>query len=301
MVGLASVSLVVALPADLDAGSVIMKNGYIIQGPIVERSDVSIILGWPNGKVTIHHRFIDTVSYDPGEEKRLQEDELYRAQEKSPAPEDLSLLSSAVEVEDLPANVEDLMKRYESIARKGLPGQTGDAASGAGGETGLLPTDGSQATLITRPDTMLAERMKDDNVSVSFMPPRGWSPKSKKDFLHVAGTATPDGFKPSMNVVVVPRGGLNADDYVSLLKEEDARILDGFELLSEGPRQVGSLKGYEVVGRGTYQGREAILRQVVVVKGERVWLLSAFTEDQSSQSAFSVVDESLKTFEFVER
>jgi hypothetical protein len=300
MIGLVPFVLLAALPTGLEAGSVIMKNGYIIQGPIVERSELSIILGWPNGRVTIHQRFIDTISYDPGEEKRLQEDELFRAQEKSPATEDLSLLSSSAEVEELPANVEDLMKRYELLARKSTPG-AGDP--GLTGDTGAVPTDGSQTTttLLVRPDATLGDRMKDDNVSVSFMPPRGWSPKSKKEFLYLSGTATPDGFKPSMNVVVLSRGGLRVDDYVSLLKEEDARILDGFELLTEGPRQVGSEKAFEIVGRGTYQGREAILRQVVVVKGEKVWLLSSFTEDQSVQSAFSVIDESLKTFEFTTR
>ena len=296
VIGLVSIVILTALPTGLEAGSVIMKNGYIIQGPIVERSEASIILGWPNGKVTIHQRFIDSISYDPGEEKRLQEDELFRAQDKTPTTEDLSLLSSSAEVEDLPASVEDLMKRYESLARK-------SASPEAGATDGTLSTEGAQTstTLLARPDATLGDRMKDDNVSVSFMPPRGWSPKSKKEFLYLSGTATPDGFKPSMNVVVLPRGGLRADDYVSLLKEEDARILDGFELLREGPRQVGSEKAFEIVGRGTYQGREAILRQVVVVKGEKVWLLSAFTEDQSVQSAFSVIDESLKTFEFVER
>lgn len=288
-IGLVTLFLVAAPSTSLEAGSVIMKNGYIIQGPIMERSEGTIILGWPNGKVTIHRRFIETVAYEPGEEKRLQEDELYRSQEKSPAAEDLSLLSSSAEVEDLPANVEDLMRKYESLARKGAPAET-------------TPSEGLPAPVtVARPDAALADRVKDENVLVSFMPPRGWSTKSKKDFLHIAGTATPDGFKPSMNVVVLPRGGLSAVDYVSLLKEEDARILDGFELLSEGPRHAGGEKAHEIVGRGIYHEREAILRQVIVVKGDRVWLLSAFTEDRSVQSAFSLIDESLKTFEFLER
>ncbi|HLU49455.1 MAG TPA: hypothetical protein VK116_15265, partial [Planctomycetota bacterium] len=35
----------------LFAGSVFMKNGYIIQGPIVEESKDAIVLGWQNGEV----------------------------------------------------------------------------------------------------------------------------------------------------------------------------------------------------------------------------------------------------------
>jgi len=85
---------------------------------------------------------------------------------------------------------------------------------------------------------------------------------------------------------------------VHLLKEEDARTLESFELLSEGPRMVGTEKGFEIVGRGSYQGKEAVVRQVLVSKDDRVWLISAFTSDQSSE-AFSAIDESLKTFEFL--
>src|SRR5687767_33985 len=98
-----------------DAGSIFMKNGYIIQGPIVERSDESIVMGWPNGKVTIHKRFVDNVVYEATEEKRLIEDEAFKAQEKARSEDDLSLLATSNESEDLPPNLDVLMKRYEEL------------------------------------------------------------------------------------------------------------------------------------------------------------------------------------------
>jgi hypothetical protein len=269
------------------AGSVFMKNGYIIQGPIVERSDEAIVMGWPNGKVTIHKRFVDNILFEATEEKRLLEDEAFKAQEKARSEEDLSLLATSNESEDLPPNLDALMRRYEELARK----QSGSGS----GESGA----GTSVERIDPPGDMLGERVEDRTVSVSFQPPRSWGRKSNKDFFEVAAKTEVNGFRPSLNVVTFPRGALKSDEYVNLLKEEDARTLEGFELLSEGPRMIGQEKGYELVGRGSYQGKEAIVRQVIVSKDDRVWLISAFTSDQGSDSSFSAVDESLKTFAFL--
>ena len=57
------------------AGSVFMKNGYIIQGPVLEYSegtDGAVVLGWANGKMTIYHRFIEKLDLEPGEEKNVK-------------------------------------------------------------------------------------------------------------------------------------------------------------------------------------------------------------------------------------
>ena len=268
-----------------DAGSIFMKNGYIIQGPIVERSDESIVMGWPNGKVTIHKRFVDNVVYEATEEKRLLEDEAFKAQEKARSEDDLSLIATSNESEDLPPNLDALMRRYEELARK--------QGTAAGGET----TPGTTVGRIDRPDA-LGDRVEDKAVSVAFQPPQNWTRKSAKDVFEVAAAGETNGFRPSLNVVTFARGALKSDEYVHLLKEEDARTLESFELLSEGPRMVGPEKGYELVGRGSYQGKEAVVRQVLVSRDDRVWLISAFTSDQSSD-AFSAIEESLKTFEFL--
>ena len=269
-----------------EAGSIFMKNGYIIQGPIVERSDESVVMGWPNGKVTIHKRFVDNIVYEATEEKQLLEDEAFKAQEKARSEDDLSLLSTSNESEDLPPNLDALMRRYEEIARKqGSPASGGELTPGTGVER------------IDRPEA-LGDRVEDKAVSVAFKPPQHWGRKSNKDVFEVAASVETNGFRPSLNVVMFARGALKSDEYVHLLKEEDARTLESFELLSEGPRMVGQDKGYELVGRGSYQGKEAVVRQVLVSKDDRVWLISAFTGDQSSE-AFSAVEESLKTFEFL--
>jgi hypothetical protein len=284
---LAAFVLLVLAPGVAEAGSIIMKNGYIIQGPIVERSELAIVMGWPNGKLTVYRRFIENINYESGEEKRLQEDEQFRAQEKAPQEEDLTLLASGSEPEELPPTLEELMRKYEGIARAG--GQVGDA-----GASGQEP----EVRGVLRPEEMLGDRLNDGNVAVALNPPRGWALKKNKEFLELAGEAEPDGFRPSINIVLISKAPLSTSDYVSLLKEEDARTIEGFELLSEGHREIGALKAYEIVGRGSYQGREAVVRQVLVPKGQRLWLVSGFTRDHNTGGAFSIIDESLKTFDF---
>ena len=63
-----------------------LKNGYILQGRIVERGDGMVVLGWQNGRVTIHDRFIDEVLLDPAEEELIrQQKALAEAEEQRSA------------------------------------------------------------------------------------------------------------------------------------------------------------------------------------------------------------------------
>ncbi len=293
----------------LQAGSVFMKNGYIIQGPIVERGEGSIVLGWPNGKLTIHRRFVDSITYDQNEEKRLAEDEAHQNEADHPTEENANILEPLAEVEDLPNDLEAIMKIYVINTK---PGAAGGATNPAGGQedapsTGPLgsdPTPGTgglpggeegTASVVPRPDDLLGDRVSDDGVAISFRPPRGWSVAKKSGVLEASGTPAADGLRPSISILLVSRGPLTGADYVSVLKEEDARALQDFELLGDGPREVGDEKAHEIVCRGTRAGRTAALRQLVVEKGENLWLISTFAPACGSGAPFQALEESLKT------
>ena len=184
-------------PAALHAGSVFMKNGYIIQGPVLEYSegsDGAVVLGWANGKMTIYRRFIEKVDLEPGEEKNVKV-----AEEKSPDPEDL-LVKSAVD-EDLPANLSDFVEKIglpKALIESGKPPEGGilttaegagkpPAAGGetppAGGEEGPRTTPGpSGAELATDvnvvkppPALALAARSTAPGWGFSLEPPSGWN------------------------------------------------------------------------------------------------------------------------------
>jgi hypothetical protein len=288
-----------ALPAALEAGSIFMKNGYIIQGPIVERSEGDIVLGWPNGKLLIHRRFVDSIVYEQAEEKRLAEDEAHHAKESQTTEDSPLLIESLGEVEDLPSDIDDIMRKYVINTKANTGVETGstatDPSNGAtGGEQGT-------ATIVTRPDEFLGERVSDETLAVSFKPPKAWTTRLQAGVFEAAGVPGPDGFKPCINVTSLPKGPLGASDYAALLKEEDAKSLRDFEVLGEGPRDVGSEKAHEVVGRGVHNGHAANVRQIVVEKGGTLWLVSVFVSAQGGDSVTSQVDEALKTFEFVAR
>jgi hypothetical protein len=290
-----------------------MKNGYIIQGPIVERQDDTVVLGWSNGKVTLHRRFIESVTYDAGEEKRLQEDQAYREQKAAAATEELALLPGTNEMDELPSTLDQLLKTYDIGVKPTEPsnadGQgplvamnptTPTTGTGTGGTTGPGPSDDTSTpvtVLVSRPEELLGDRLTDSIAAVSLKPPKGWTATSGKSAFEISGNAAKEGVRPSLNVVTLPKGTLALDEYGSILKVENSRTLQNFEILREGPRDVAGQRGYQLVGRGSRGGQSAVIRQVLVAKGDALWLFSSFTQDESTGGDFALMDEVLKTVE----
>jgi len=310
------VSVLVFVCAVANAGSVFMKNGYIIQGNIVERDEASVVLGWSNGKVSIARRFIEAVAYDPGEEKRLEDEDSLRKQKVDAAADDATLLATSNDTMiELPSTLEELMQTYGHSGQQ--PGGGGNAQVPPGGATPPQGGDGSTPTInvpvgpnagqgtgvttpvvVLRPDDQLGERVNDADRALSLRPPKGWTALSTEAAFQVYGQRGPDGFRPSINVVAFPKGPLGTTEYVELLKEENGRSMKDFEVLHEGPRKLGSQDAYEIVGRGSHRGTTAFVRQLLVPGAEKLWFVSAFTKDQDASGAFSLTEESLKSLEF---
>jgi len=114
----AFVGLTLFSPLGLEAGSVFLKNGYILQGKIVDRTEGSVVLSWENGRVTIADRFIDEVLLDPSEE------ELIRRRKDLEAAE---ARRSSVVVEDLVLSKNDVMRLPDSFQE--ILGATADGRS----------------------------------------------------------------------------------------------------------------------------------------------------------------------------
>ncbi len=114
----AFVVLTLFSPLGLEAGSVFLKNGYILQGKIVDRTEGSVVLSWENGRVTIADRFIDEVLLDPSEE------ELIRRRKDLEAAE---ARRSSVVVEDLVLSKNDVMRLPDSFQE--ILGATADGRS----------------------------------------------------------------------------------------------------------------------------------------------------------------------------
>jgi hypothetical protein len=298
----AALSLV--LSGELSAGSIFMKNGYILQGPIVERDTVAITMGWPNGKVTIQRRFIDAVTFEQEEEKRLIEDAEHRAAEAARGGTTDDTWALMGDPDELPPDLEGLIERLRRADGEGdgLAGDTGSESPLGGLTIDIGSNDPNTvsvgADLVVRPEALLGDRVNDEAMEVSFQPPWDWSVRSTGQIFHVVGPAETNGFSPSINVVSLPMGALTEEEYIAHLKEENVRGLENFELLSERPCEVGTENAYELLGRGKHGGRMATVRQVLFEKDGTLWLISAFTLDVEGDDSFASIEAALKSFEF---
>jgi hypothetical protein len=295
-----SVVLLMVLSGELSAGSIFMKNGYVIQGPIVERDEAAITMGWPNGKVMIQRRFIDSVTFEQEEERRLQEDEAHRAgaARKRAVEGPYEFLSDP---DELPPDLDALILQLSRDGADGLQNTVGSGSpllTGPGTEPDASSSVPADANVFVRPGALLGERVIDPQMAVSFRPPQGWSVQNTGRIFNVVGPPDSDEFLPSINVVCLPMGALSEEEYIAHLKEDNARTLQSFELLSERSRSVGGESAYELVGRGSRGERQAILRQVLFEKDGTLWLVSAFTSGVEGDDSFSTIEETLESFEF---
>lgn len=316
----------------LSAGSVFMKNGYIIQGPVVDRDDDSVVLGWDNGKVRIYQRFIESVSYEAGEENRLDENARARLAEERAVEEILAETEEEEPVdEELPADVNVLLEMYGRATLLG-DGSDGATTAPAGGESGTVPTDiepvddqdlpevpdvpdGASANDGGTPSVdvrvlappsgggNLAAALTHRSGDFSWRPPHGWELRERAEVTEVRGPTATDGSQPSINVVELPRGGASWDATVEMVKDESRQLLENFEVLGEGELTLGeNLVGYELIVKGTLGETTRVVRQLLVPGKDAgvVWLLTGFSSGGPGDPQFALVEDSLRSLVVVE-
>jgi hypothetical protein len=294
------VLVLVVAAARLEAGSVFMKNGYILQGPVVDRSDEAVVLGWTNGKVRIYRRFIQSVVYDAGEEQQLEELARLREEEARAAEEALAEEAFQLEEDELPVDVDVLLRMYEAEAAGTGPipgdGEPDAVEPGSGGDEdpGTPVVSVQQLPGVEQ----LGERVSDFQAGFSLRPPQGWSVREDKEAFQVLGPAREDGWTPSLNLVALPRGELSWEDCVQALRDGQTELLEGTEVLAEGDRQLGDVVGFELFSRGALQGRELLVRQVLLPIEDTLWLFSSFAPADPEDELVSVLDKSLETVDF---
>ncbi len=296
---LVSTTVGLSLADSVWAGSVFMKNGYIIQGPIVEHSGDAVILGWENGKVTIFQRFVDSVVYDAGERGRLDAVEKTQVDVQAALERDIES-GDLEEIEDLPADLDRFLMANDTFHSTLTELQEVTPDSVDGSSTVDVGSTTTPEVVRVEPPT-LAERIFSTDGELSLQPPIGWDVKKDVEgALVFVGPDKEDGLEPSLNVVSLPAGGLSVDEFVRLLKEEQTVRLESFEVVTEQSRQLsGEREGYEVIARGAMDGKGRVLRQVLVPHDDRVWLFSAFSATAEEKgSSFELLGEVLKTLEF---
>jgi hypothetical protein len=314
-----------ALPARTAwAGSIFMKNGYIIQGPIVEHSEASVVLGWGNGKMTIYRRFVEKVDFEAGEEKLLAvvkaptpapEEEVLINEPQEELPPDLRSFASKV---GLPPSLfephvgpstdptgavpdgtvegagQDPVVQNPDTA-KGSHGAPGSGTPGTGEPVGVAST--------VPPDKDLAPRVGDPKWGFSLRPPIGWRPAEVEGCVSFRGPAGADGFSPSVNVTSVKRGGLKWEEACQALAEDQKTPLHDYQPGLSASLEIAGRKAHRVSGRGAASGgpvgteRRVVVEQVLVEEGERLWLISTFTHQSAPHELAAVLESSVKSFQ----
>jgi len=296
------------------AGTVFMKNGYLIQGPIVEQSAESVVLGWPNGKVTIYRRFFDKVDLEPGEEKN------FRTEETPGLSIDDEELVTAPADEELPQSLSDLLKVYhlpsallESHPGSVIPPPDSTEPHGTEGATTPTPDAGAHlpgstqgvgvATTVPPEEAGLGDRATETSWGFSIRPPTGWRVSEVEGCVSWTGQPGPEGFAPSLNVTSVKRGSLKWDEATKTLRDDQQSPLRDYKLIAEEAVEIGGRPAYQLSGQGTTGGRPGLpkkrlvkVRQVLLEEGDRYWLVSTFLHAAMPEEVAGVLHRSSQTF-----
>jgi hypothetical protein len=310
--------LVALLPAwQADAGSIFMKNGYIIQGPVVEYTDGgdgAVVMGWPNGKVTIHRRFIERIDLEPSEEKTVKA--AAEAQKPTLVEE---IISAPNADEELPQSLNELVKSYvESRSPAGVK-PDGGTKPAAGATPGVDVTVVPKPTGDAKPDQPapgnagaqpatpagedLTEPITNPRWGFSLRPPRGWRISEVEGCVSWSGPPGQDGFSPSINVSSLNSGSLKWEEACTALKEDQAIPFGDYELLTQETLEVSGRPAYRVAGHGDLPGktpgseRKVSVRQVLIEKGDRLWLISTFTSAAMNDAFVGLLEHSLETLD----
>ena len=257
----------------LFAGSVFMKNGYILQGPITEKTPEGVVVEWPNGKVIIPRRFIESVALEPQEERRLKEKKAAAERNKAQQEED-----DLLEVDYfLESNPEDL------FPSKRLSGSESSVTRVK--KRAVLPT------------VELGER-REIFPGVTASLPQGWKLRREGDAWVVEGPpAAKSGHRARIAGTRLD-SGLSRRSEITLAQQEAARDFEGWQVIEEGRREIGFHEGYEIYGRGNVDGTEYHVRRIIAWVGSKVWLFSCtWTSDAD---AAREIEWCLQTVEFTE-
>ena len=263
-----TIGLVLLCAAVLQGGTVFMKNGYLVQGPVTELTPELVVISWPYGEVTIHRRFYESVQLTPEEEKQLEE---RRKQASAPSvPEDVPELNITL----------------------GDPMELFSGAKQSPGTDVPVPQD---PTVEVLPIVELGER-QELFPSLRGSLPQGWILRME-DGVWVA-EGPPDertGNRPRIAGTVVD-GRLSRRVQIALAKEEVERSFSGWRVVDEGLREVGLHEGYEICGRGEHGGVEFHVRQILAWVGDGAWIFSCAWQGESEVAR--VIEWCVQTFEF---
>lgn len=290
---IAAVSLILALggAGTASAGSVFLKNGYILQGRIVERGEGVVVLGWQNGRVTIHDRFIDEVLLDPAEEEMIRRKKELEAAEKAEtalAMENFDLASN--EVISLPDNYETILGRSASTTMQSpIPGTTPGTSTQS-----PIPSTTPQTHVGTLPNPSELEKLF-PALGIALQVPNGWKVQESGDGLRVETDAATGSVK--LTIDVWRRGALEPDVAMSAIAESLTATFPTAAIEHGSDVEVGGIAAKSLVFRDSE--RRAACRQHVVSTASGVYVVGMYFPFDADTATALALDDMLDSIRFL--
>lgn len=297
-------SLLLAAPTW--AGTVFMKNGYIIQGPVIDQDDTKVVLGWENGKVFIYRRFLESVVLDAEEEANIAKKRSLAEQEAEAAAFDgPAFTGPAISVEQLPDWSEVVKEMHQPGVALGPHGfgQTGEGDAGTGdGQSSPIETPSDAVTDVRA----LAPRVELRALGISVEAPASWAIEEDERSVRWTGAAQDDGFLPALVITSAKVSDWDVEDAKRALREDPVTVLPDFQVLEEKESVIGGEKAYEVLGVGRPKAvatatevKPVTVRQVLVSSADRFWLFSAFSSPATPRSEIQSIDAAIRSSTFL--
>lgn len=257
------------------AGTVYLKNGRVIRGPIMEKDDAGVVVGIDGGKMRIYKRFITAVVYDkadPGREEKT-------SPRREPAAKAATAASNS-STEGLPADPRELLDRLKRASGAPVPGRR--SAPGASKVTRLASAE-NRTEAASGPSSAaagLAEQAEGPVPGSSIRPPAGWKLSRSPGLVRfVAPGKGP--LSASLELSRLDGPALATTACLRVLREEHHSMLDGCEVLDESfSRNALGREVFELTSRGRFDGREVTVHQRIIYTESNAWLLSAFRDSR---------------------
>ncbi|MFQ5654058.1 MAG: hypothetical protein ACE5GW_04930 [Planctomycetota bacterium] len=286
---LAVLAILLLAGGSAEAGSVFLKNGYIIQGRIVEHDVDKVVVGYANGRVIIYDRFIDEVLLDPSEEEALQEERRERQGEEV----DPVVVAEHVTLH-LPANLAEIIPLHDDNLTALLDGTTNAVSPGSGrGSTPLGDELPSARVQVPPVDPSVVDLQE---VGVALCPPQGWRVERAPGRVQFRGGEGLD--HPSLTIQTFPAAGIDLETAHNELRRALESGYPGVEIVAEREGTVGRTPARVIVGN--FPDQRLSFTQAIVQRPEVLYLFGMQLTTPVDPEKRAMLEESLRSMRFLD-
>jgi len=100
-----------------------------------------------------------------------------------------------------------------------------------------------------------------------------------------------------INIVVQSvSSGMTLAAFVTAVKDQYPSLVDSFVIISESSRIVNGINAYEIVAAVTYQGNDFIIKQVILLRNLRVYIVTYAAVTAQYEQFLPDFEDSIETF-----